>query len=170
MSSVRFSHYKWLGQTLEFMNVPYIYNESIDVFDNNNTRTSYGTTICCIKKQRQDLKNYHTTDDFGHDIRLAVSTEEYMSRNADTCHITEASEHIKLPCVVLFRTKKHKTYSFTTNFQIEMTETTVSSQPNKTCYEVEIELKPYRYIVHTGELNGVLFFVLKNLWGRSEIL
>ena len=52
MSSVRFSHYKWLGQTLEFMNVPYIYNESIDVFDNNNTRTSYGTTICCIKKQR----------------------------------------------------------------------------------------------------------------------
>ena len=104
-SSVRPSHYKWLGQTLESMNVPYIYKECIDVFENNNTRTSYGTTICCIKKQRQDLKNIHTADIFGYDTRLAVSTEEYMSRNADTCHITDPNEHIKMPCVVSYRTK-----------------------------------------------------------------
>ena len=51
-----------------------------------------------------------------------------------------------------------------------MTECTVSSQPNKTSYEVEIELKPYRFFVDIDELNGVLFFVLKNTSGRSEIL
>ena len=152
------------------MNVPYIYTECIDVFENNYSRTTYGTTICCIKKQHQDLKNIHTADIFGYDTRLAVSTEEYMSRNADTCHITDPNEHIKMPCVVSYRTKKRKTYSFSTNFQIDMTECTVSSQPKKTSYEVEIELKPYRFFVDIDELNGVLFFVLKNTWGRSEIL
>ena len=47
-----------------------------------------------------------------------------------------------------------------------MTECKCQSQ---TTYEIEIELKQYRNIIHIQELNTVLFFVLKNLFGKSEL-
>ena len=47
-----------------------------------------------------------------------------------------------------------------------MTECKTQSQ---TTYEVEIELKKYRNTIHIDELNNVLFFVLKNLFGKSEL-
>ena len=47
-----------------------------------------------------------------------------------------------------------------------MTECKCESQST---YEIEIELKQYHNTVHIDELNNVLFFVLKNLFGKSEL-
>ena len=76
------------------------------------------------------------------------------------------NDHLKDKDIVFCRLKKRKTYTFTDNFQIDMTECKCQSQ---TTYEIEIELKQYRNIIHIQELNTVLFFVLKNLFGKSEL-
>jgi hypothetical protein len=51
-----------------------------------------------------------------------------------------------------------------------MTEYTLSKAPNKTNFQVEIELKQFHYFAPLDELNNVVVFVLRNLYGRSELL
>ena len=47
-----------------------------------------------------------------------------------------------------------------------MTECKSESQ---TTYEVEIELKQYHNTIHISELNNVLCFVLKTLFGKRKL-
>ena len=66
--------------------------------------------------------------------------------------------------------KKRRCCKFSPNFQIDMTEYTLSKAPNKTNFQVEIELKQFHYFAPLDELNNVIVFVLRNLYGRSELL
>ena len=50
--------------------------------------------------------------------------------------------------MTFYKIKKRKTYTFTDNFQIDMTECKTQSQ---TTYEVEIELKKYCNTIHIDE-------------------
>ena len=163
LSCIRYQHFKWLEYSLNSLNIPFTYHEYTDVFDNDGTRSSYSNaSIICIKKQRQDIKTMLTTDtDFGYHIRIAISTEQYNNIKHQTLN-----DHLNDPNMTFYRIKKRKTYTFTDNFQIDMTECKTQSQ---TTYEVEIELKKYRNTIHIDELNNVLFFVLKILFGKSEL-
>jgi hypothetical protein len=80
----------------------------------------------------------------------------------------QRSEHKKVSGVK-YRTKKRKTYNFSQNFQIDITEVTSSEASETTRFQVEIELKPFRYMIDTVELNRVVLFVLQNLYGKSEL-
>ena len=167
---VNYKHYKWLSQTLDSMKVESNFIESVDVFDSDDTRTTYlcGNSVCCIKKYQQDIKEYLLNAMFGYDIRISVCTEEQMFSDAVKRKLS-LDEHKHLPNV-RFRIKKRKTYHFSQNFQIDITEVTTSESLNTTCFQIEIELKPFRYTIDIDELNRVLFFVLQNLYGKSELV
>ena len=164
---IRYSNYRWLKQTLDTLNVPYITSNSIDVFE-NNTRTSYDTTVRCITKHKHDIKDYHTSDKFGYDFRIAVSTEENVYNESIHNNIG-FDKHLKLPGTTM-RNKHRFSYSFSQNFQIDMTEFTTTPQSKVTYYQVEIELKQFRFFIDNNELNNVLMFVLHNLYGKYGIL
>ena len=166
---VQYKHYRWLIQTLDSMNVASTFIESVDVFDSDNTRTTYlcGSIVSCIKKYQQDTKEYFLNYMFGYDIRVSVCTEEHVFSEAMKKRIS-LDEHKKV-LGVKYRTKKRKTYNFSQNFQIDITEVTSSEASETTRFQVEIELKPYRYTIDTIELNRVVLFVLQNLDGKSEL-
>ena len=167
---MNYEHYKWLSQTLDSMKVESNFIESVDVFDSDDTRTTYlcGNGVSCIKKYQQDIKEYLLNAMFGYDIRISVCTEEQMFSDAVKRKLS-LDEHKHLPNV-RFRIKKRKTYHFSQNFQIDITEVTTSESLNTTCFQIEIELKPFRYTIDIDELNRVLFFVLQNLYGKSELV
>ena len=167
-AQIRYQHYKWLMQTLDSLGVEYNYNETVDVFDTDGLRTTYGSTVSCVHKYKQDIKDYTVNSMFGYDFRISVCTEEYAFSDAMKNNIG-LDEHKKLPNVT-FRTKKRRTYLFSQNFRIDMTEVHASKSPNTTVYQVEIELKEFRYFIDIEELNRVVLFVLRNLFGKSELL
>ena len=164
-TNISHRHYKWLSLTLEHMNISYSCMEIIDVFDDQNLRTSYnGNSIQCILKHRQDSKDFNFHDIFGYDFRLSVSTEEaHVGLNDDFENLVNQSSNV-------IKKKKRRSYNFSPNFQIDMTEYTLSKAPNKTNFQVEIELKQFHYFAPLDELNNVIVFVLRNLYGRSELL
>lgn len=166
---VQYKNYRWLFQTLDSMNVSSTFIESVDVFDSDNTRTTYlcGNVVSCIKKYQQDTKEYFLNYMFGYDIRVSVCTEEHVFSEAMKKRIS-LDEHKKVSGVK-YRTKKRKTYNFSQNFQIDITEVTSSEASETIRFQVEIELKPFRYMVDTVELNRVVLFVLQNLYGKSEL-
>ena len=108
------------------------------------------------------------SDKFGYDFRIAVSTEENVYNKSIHNNIG-FDEHLKLPGTTM-RNKHRFSYSFSQNFQIDMTEFTTSPQSKVTYYQVEIELKQFRFFVDNNELNNVLMFVLHNLYGKYGIL
>ena len=154
-TNVAYKHYNWLLQTLDTMQVSYSYNESTDMFDINGNRTTYDASgyVRCIKKHRQDIKNFNSNETFGYDFRLCVNTEEHVYGECGS--------------VIFVRNKKRRSNNFSSNFQIDLTEV---SNNNSVIYEVEIELKQYHQNVNVSELNSVVLFVLTNLFGKSEIL
>ena len=165
-TNVAYKHYNWLLQTLDSMSVCYLSTEYVDVFDNNSIRTTYDANVYSIKKHKQDIKNFKTNDTYGYDFRLTVSTEEYVHNQNQT----SLESHITQPSVTLVRYKKRKSYNFSANFQIDMTEVKTNSKSTNCIYEVEIELKQYHQHVNILELNHVVLFLLNNLFGKSEIL
>ena len=167
---VQYKHYRWLLQTLDSMNVESTFIELVDVFDSDDTRTTYlcGNSVSCIKKYQHDIKEYLLNTVFGYDIRVSVCTEEQMFSDAVKRKLS-LEEHKKSPNVK-YRTKKRKTYNFSQNFQIDVTEVNTSESMTTVCFQVEIELKPFRYMIDIEELNRVLSFVLQNLFGKSELI
>ena len=165
---IKFANYRWLKQTLNTLNIPYVTSNSIDVFDKNQHRTSYDTNVRCIFKHKHDIKDYNTSNVFGYDFRIAVSTEENMY-NEHIRNNIGYHKHIQLPNTKM-RNKHRLSYSFTPNFQIDMTEFTTSLESKTFYYQVEIELKPFRHFVDINELNSVILFVLRNLYGNYRII
>ena len=78
------------------MNISYSCVEIIDVFDDQNLRTSYnGNSIQCILKHRQDSKDFNFHDIFGYDFRLSVSTEEaHVGLNDDFENLVNQSSNV----------------------------------------------------------------------------
>ena len=77
--------------------------DSIDVFE-NNTRTSYDTTVRCITKHKHDIKDFRMCDNFGYDFRIAVSTEENVYN--ESIHNIGVEKHLKLQGTTM--RKKHR--------------------------------------------------------------
>ena len=150
---VQYKHYRWLLQTLDSMNVESTFIESVDVFDSDDTRTTYlcGNSVSCIKKYQHDIKEYLLNTVFGYDIRVSVCTEEQMFSDAVKRKLS-LEEHKKSPNVK-YRTKKRKTYNFSQNFQIDVTEVNTSELMTTVCFQVEIELKPFHYMIDIEELS-----------------
>ena len=51
-----------------------------------------------------------------------------------------------------------------------MTEVVTSISNRSVLYQVEIELKEFHYVIDIDELNRTILLVLKNLFGKSELL
>ena len=51
-----------------------------------------------------------------------------------------------------------------------MTEVVTSISNRSILYQVEIELKESHFVIDIDELNRAVLFVLKNLFGKSELL
>ena len=150
------------------MKISYSYFETVDIYDRDGIRTSYGSSVSCIRKYKQDVKDYNVNTIFGYDIRASVCTEEYACCDAIKNNIG-LEEHKKIKDIT-YRLKKRRTYSFSQNFQIDMTEVVTSISNRSVLYQVEIELKEFHYVIDIDELNRTILLVLKNLFGKSELL
>ena len=178
-------HYNWLMQTLDVSSIPKTYQETVDVIHKDtNIRTTYylqQTTLTDLQtllqtnvplniqksiiKHQIDLKNYiQYTPIFGYDFRLSVAFEESVHEP----NKIDLKEALKVPNAQ-FRLKKRHTYTYG-NFYIDFTELTDSQSPKSSHYQIEIELKPYQQFVDTHEINVTLLYLLKNLYGLSEII
>ena len=155
-TEIQQKHFNWFVQTLESLQIPFVNSETIDYFDDNGFRYCLEKKTC-IKKYQQDIKNFIVADTFGYDFRVSVATEESFSN----IHFDKKTN---------YRKKKRKTFNYNKNFNIDTTIFYTSKSPEVARFQIEIELKTFRNIIDSDELNTVILFVLRNLNGRSEIL
>jgi hypothetical protein len=158
-ASVRFVHFQWLRYTLEYMNISMELHHTIDIFegDYRSTYTDDGRRHyqCTIRKHRQechDIRDYEAVYEYG--LRMSVNTEE------------SSTKQIPYSLSRYYRRKTRYSYILNPYFRLDMTQ--VTDRSNITSYEIELEL--IKTGISTSIMNKTLRFVLKSLWGKSEIL
>jgi hypothetical protein len=163
------SHFTWLKTTLINQQIPHVYHETIDVFDNNLFRTTYFTqpslymspnnsirkTIIKHRQQIKEINDFRTL--YGYDLRLSVSAEETIP---DYKIVHDLS-------TIEYRKKQRTSFCMNAYYDIDMTEYT-THKSNTPSYQIEIELKKKKHNLRT--LNNILKLVLTNLYGNSELI